>query len=63
MFGALAGNTAPFVFTLQQTPLDPLSIKTLNIFVFYFLQAEPFLKLGKWLKSKYRHSRPKHITN
>jgi len=38
MLSTLAGNTAPFVFTLQQTPLDPLSIKTTNIFVFYFLQ-------------------------
>lgn len=53
MFGTLARNTAPFVFTLQQTPLGPLSIKTLNMFVFYFLRGEPFLNLGKRLTSSY----------
>lgn len=53
MFGALAGNIAPFVFTLQQTTLDPLSMKTGKIFVFYFVLGEPFLKLGKKLMSSY----------
>lgn len=53
MFGALTGNTAPFVFKLQQTVLDPLSMKTVNIFVFYFVLGEPFLKLGKKLMSSY----------
>lgn len=41
MFGALAGNTAPFVFTITANLLDTLPIKLPNIFVFYFQQEEP----------------------